>query len=68
MSGFVNGASLQQGRSYRCISTGEGVIVDNNVRYLATDSFDKKGNRMLVSTADGSVAYASSTSVWSAMN
>lgn len=62
---FVNGADLQPGRSYRCISTGEGVIVNNGERYLATDQLDKKGNRQLVNTASGSAVMATATSVWS---
>ena len=62
---FVNGANLHTGRSYRCIATGEGVIVNNGDRYMATDQFDKKGNRLMVNTANGATAYASATSVWS---
>lgn len=62
---YVNGSGLNTGRSYRCISTGDGTIVNNGAVYLATDSFDKKGNRLLVNTSNGSTAYASATSVWS---
>lgn len=62
---YVNGSDLQQGRRYRCISTGDGTIVNNETRYLVTDQYDRKENKLVVNVADGSAAYATPTSVWS---
>ena len=62
---YVNGSDLQQGRTYRCISMGDGTIVNNGEVYLATDQQDRKENRLVVNTASGAAAYATPTSVWS---
>lgn len=62
---YINGSGLSAGRTYRCIATGDGTIVNDGSTFLATDSFDKKGNRLVVNNATGASAYASQTSVWS---
>lgn len=64
-SPYLNGADLQVGRFYRLISGGDGAIYDSETFLLATDQTDKRGNRLVVNTADGSTVYASATSVWS---
>ncbi|AHB12160.1 hypothetical protein Prado_12 [Xylella phage Prado] len=62
---FVAGRDLKVGYNYRCIATGDGTVVDGDTYLLVTNVNDKKGNRQLVNTSNGEVAFATPGSIWS---
>lgn len=64
---FKQGKDLAAGERVRLVAGVNGVAnVEESTRtLLVTDQKDRKGNPLLVNTATGAGAYASSTSVWS---
>lgn len=62
---LYNGGELTPGIWVRLIAGSDATIYDNETFLLVTDQTDKKGNRLVVNTTNGSTAWASPKSIWS---